>query len=727
MSVAEDSAIEQSLRDFLAAAGVTLVTETPADAVIVLISESAAGDPEWKAQVERQHGVRLVPMRIDGVSSRRAPAKLRPVNWVNLDPTAPVTAFGTVLAAVLSDPEYVRALRNLRAEAEAWLRGNQSADGLIGDHGRASKARELLNVLREDRYIDSSGPVNEFVEASYRHTQKARTWRRRRRVAGTAFVVAMAIIVAMAVSRVLSSKGTQFNALVTYGDPASAREMPSWTSLQSARLLLSGNASQKALARQTLASLLSVPWSLGGPVTALDADDRGTLDGLALLPGGRRVAVLVRDASNGAHSVGLYDIREGKVLWLVRLGAGYADVSAGADGRTVVAVGRKGTAVVDLDSRKVRWLKHAESGYAVSRVTANDAIVVGRRNQLVVGSLDGGGFRTVGTRYDSLLSLERSTDGGARALVALSPGRYRLLDALTGKVLAQADVDTPLVPAGAVGPDRVYAVFAGADRQLWQMRPGRPPAPTGIATPERTAPIGLLGGGRVVVGGKDQRARVVRLADGSDLGVVCRDVPQLTHLVLPASGDLLGCFGAHNTTLWQAPAGPRSATAADSLHGEDRTGNATASVRGDGGSITVEPSRRAPFTMRLFGTDVTAVRLSDDGSQLVAASTSGDVAVVSLRMSDDVPRVVARWKIPGGGPVAAVGWSATAPLVQGQRGEVWTAPACPGCTTDEGLVARLRERLTGCWSERQLTEVDDDTRRTLGIRACRALPAPVED
>jgi hypothetical protein len=130
--------------------------------------------------------------------------------------------------------------------------------------------------------------------------------------------------------------------------------------------------------------------------------------------------------------------------------------------------------------------------------------------------------------------------------------------------------------------------------------------------------------------------------------------------------------------------------------------------------------------MRLFSSDVTAARLSKDGSQLVAAAESGAVAVVSLRMSDDVPRVVARWRVPGGGPATAVGWSGGAPVVRGPDGAVWTVPGCPGCTDDQGLIARLKERLSGCWTERQLTEVDDDARHALGIKACRSLPAPLE-
>ncbi len=727
VSVAEDAVTARSLRDFLVAAGLSSVDEAAADVVVVLISEAAVDDQEWRDRIERLRGVRLVPMRIDGVRSSRAPEHLRPVNWVSLDPASPVTAFGTALAAALSDPEQVRGLRNLRAEAEAWIRGGRNADRLIGDHGRAAEARELLATLREDNYIDAGGPVGEFVEASYQYTRKARTRRRRRRGLGTALAAFMALVVAVTVPRILQVRGTNFNATVTFGEPATAREMPEWSSLQSARLLLRGNASQRVLARQTLASLLSVPWSLGGPVVGLGEDDHTTIDGMSLLPDARRVAVLVRDVSKGVDSLGLYDIRAGAVLWQVRLGPGYADISAAADGRTVVAVGKKGTAVVDVRARKVRRLGHVESGYAALRMTTAGDVVVGREHRLVVGSLDDGHFRTVGARYDSLLSLEATADGGARALVTVSPGRYRLVDVLTGKVLASADVDRPLIAAGAVAPDQVYAVFTGADRQLWEMRPGRAPAPTGVAVPERTTTVGLLSGHRVVAGGQDQRAHVIRLADGGDLGVVCRDVPRLNGLVLSPYRDLLGCFGAYNSTWWQAPAGPRTVSTAGSLHTGTRAAKASVAVRADGGRVVVETPWQGMFRMRLFAGDLVASAVSEDGSQLVAAAKSGDVAVVSLRMSDNIPRVVARWRIPGGDPAVAVGWSGTTPLVRAWDGGLWQAPGCPGCTTDAGLIALLRERLSGCWTDRQLTQVDDDTRRVLGIGVCRPLPAPVED
>ncbi|WP_411082840.1 hypothetical protein [Streptomyces sp. cmx-18-6] len=722
-----DAAIERSLRESLSAAGISRTDQASADAVVILISEAAVDDPQWLAKVERYRGARLVPMRIDRVASKRAPEHLRPVNWVSFQADSPATAYGTVLAAVLSDPGLVRALRDLRAEAEAWERGRRSPDRLIGDHRRAAEARELLTRLRADGGIDTGGPVADFVETSYRSTHRARTWRTRRRVAGTVLVAVMALIVAVSLPRLLKAKGTDFNALVSFGDPASAREMPEWSSLQAAQLLLRGNADQKALARRTLASLLSVPWSLGEPMPSLAEGEPTRYAGLAPLPNGEQAAVLIHDASDDTYSVGLYGIREGEMLWRVRLGPGYADIAAAAHGRTVVAVGKEGTAVVDLSSRKVRRLGHAEDGEASLRLAGNDTMVVGRGDRLAVGTPDDEDFRTVGDHYEMLLSLEATTDGGVRALVAVKPGRYRLVDALTGKVLARADVDAPLVHAGAVGRDQVYAVYAGADRQLWEMRPGRPPAPTGVAAPERVGAVSLLDHGRVVVGGSDQRARVVRLSDGGELGVVCRDVPRLYRLVLPPSGDVVGCYGHNNATLWRMPEGPRTTGTAGSLRTGNGTENADGGVRADGGYAVVEPPSRKAVRIRLFASDITASRLSDDGSQWVAAARSGDVAVVSLRMSDDVPRVVARWHIPGGGPATAVGWVGEEPLVRGTDGSVWAVPGCPGCTTDEGLIARLKERLSGCWTERQLHEVDDDARESLGIGVCRPLPAPLED
>ncbi|MFD9223481.1 hypothetical protein ACFWDI_26560 [Streptomyces sp. NPDC060064] len=726
VAVTEDAGTDRSLRDFLKNAGLRLVDEGPADVVVVLISVAAVDDPEWREQVEQHQDVRLVPVRIDGVRSSRAPEHLRPINWVTLDPASPVTAFGTVLVAALSDPEQMRELRDLRGQTEAWIRASRGPEHLIADHRQAAEAHGLMAVLREDGYIDTSGPVGEFVETSYRHTAQKRTKKRRRRIVGTVLAVAMLLFAAAVLPRILKTKGTDFNALVSFGDPASARVMPEWMSLQSASLLLRGNAQQKVLARQTLASLLSVPWSLRGPAIGIEGR-REAVDGVASLPGGRRVALMVRDVSTNVENLALYDVHEGTVPWQLPLGPGYMTIDAGPDGRTVVAVGKRDVAVVDTWSRKVRRLARTEGANATVRMTRRGDVILAEAHRLLVGSSTHGRFHTVGGRYDSLLSVEPTTDGGARALVTAGPGRYQLLNALTGAVLASADTGKPILTAGAVAPDEAYAVFMGADRQMWTMRPGRSPAPTGIAVPERTTTVGLLAKDRVVVGGQDQPTHVIRLTDGSDLGVVCRDMPQLDILVMSSYGDLLGCRGPYGLTFWQAPAGPRHALAGDRLHTGIRAAHGSVVVQSSGDSVHMELTGHGEATMKLFTTDVEALALSPDGSQVVAATARGDVAVVSLWTSDGYAREVARWHVPGGRSAVAVGWSGSAPLVRTAGNEVWQVPGCPGCTTDQGIVARLKERLSGCWTTRQLNNVDDDTRRALGVTQCRPLPEPEED
>ncbi|MBP0457138.1 hypothetical protein [Streptomyces montanisoli] len=733
VAVAEDAAVSRSLCRFLHDVGLAPGDDAgSADIAVVVISESSVDDPVWQERVDGCQGARVVPVRVDGVRSSRAPKWLRSLNWVNLDVNSPVDAFGMVFVAAVSDPRHVRELRNLRAQADAWTGAERSPERLIGDHRQAAEARELLALLREDGYIDTSGSVGDFVQASYRHTGKQRRRTRRRRTVATVFAVAMALIVAVTLPRILKTRGTDFNALVSFGDPAVSRVMPQWTSLQSASLLLRGNAHQKSLARQSLASLLSLPWSLGEPVVEIGGRSE-TIDGVALLPGGGQAALLVRDVPTGVDSLGLYDVHQGAVRRQIRLGAGYADIAAGGDGRTVVAVGKKGTAVIDLLSRKVRRFAHVESGYAVAGMTRRGDVVVGRRHQLVVGSVHDGAFRSVGPRYDELLDVRPTGDGGARALVVAAPGHYRLLNALTGAVLASADTGKPLIAAGAVAPDEVSAVFAGADRQLWRLVPGHAPAATGVAVPDRTETMGLLRDGRVVVGGQDQPAHVVRLADGGDLGTVCSDVPQLRILEMSLYGDQLGCWGLYNTTLWQAPPGPLPAHTPPPDAGLSTKAGAdgpTATVRADGGRILVKPAGRNGFSLRLFNDAISVMALSADGSQLVAATSRGEVAVVSLRMGDDVPRVVASWRIPGGQPATAAGWSGTSPLVRAGDGLLWRVPSCPGCTTDQGLIARLKARLNGCWIPRQLKNVDAATRRTLDAHECRPLPepsTPVED
>ncbi|MFS4104438.1 hypothetical protein [Streptomyces sp. PD-S100-1] len=724
VAVAADTAVELSLRDFLDNAGLRLVDDGSADVVVVLVSTASVDDTDWLGRVEQCKDVRLVPVRIDKVRTPRAPKHLTSLNWVSMDPASPVTAFGAVLAAALSDPEHIRALRDLRGQAEAWLRSGRGRERLIDDHRQAEEARELMAVLRADGYIDTSGPAGEFVEASYRHTARARTAKRRRRTFGTAVAVVMLLVAAAALPRILKTRGTDFNALVSFGDPATARVMPEWMSLQSVSLLLRGNAQQRMLARQALASLLSVPWSLGGPTLGLDGR-REALDQSASLPGGdRRAVLMVRDVPTGVENVALYDVRTGSTLWQIPLGPGYMTVDAASDGRTVVVAGKRDFAVVDLRSRTVRRLARTESANATVRITRHSDVILAEAHQLLVGSSSNGRFHPVGGRYDSLLSVETASDGGARALVTAGPGRYRLLNALTGAVLASADTDEPILTAGAVAPDQEYAVFAGADRQVWTMRPGRAPAPTGVAVPERTTTMGVLAKGRVVVGGQDQPTHVIRLADGGDLGVVCRDVPQLNLLTMSPYGDMVGCQGPYGLAFWQAPAGPRRALPGDRLRTETRAAAGAATVRSSGGSVRIGLTGHGAVTMRLFTADVSALALSPDSSQLVAATARGDVTVVSLLTSDGYARVVAEWHIPGGRPPVAVGWSGAAPLVRTADDEVWEVPGCPGCTTDSGIVARVAERLSGCWTARQLKNVDGGTRRALGVTQCRPLPEP---
>ncbi|WP_165683853.1 hypothetical protein [Streptomyces sp. KO7888] len=722
LAAAEDAAVDLSLCDFLRNAGLPPAADGCVDVVVVLISVAAVDDPEWRQRVERARAVRLIPVRVDGVRTNQAPEYLRPINWVTLDRAAPATAFGAVLAAALSDPEQIRELRNLRAQAEAWIRENRSMERLMYDHRDAAEAHELLAGLREEGYVDVRGPVGEFVETSYRYTGKARRRKQRRRAMGTVLGVIMAVAVAITVPRILKTRGTDFNSLVTFGDPSTVRVMPEWTSLQASSLLLRGNEAQKELARDSLSSTLSVPWSLGGPVLGSDGQ-AGLVDGLTPLPGGKRAAVLVQEVPGDVSSLGLYDIHSGTVTWRVRLGTGYQNMATSGDGRTVVVVGEENIAVVDLQSRKVRRLAHREDGYVDVALTEQGDLVVGRAEQLVVGSTGGTRFRPVGEGYAELLDLRATADGGVRALVATEPGHYRLVNALTGDILARADVAAPLITTGAVAPDADYAVFVGADRQLWRLDAGRAAVPTGVATPERTETAAVLSGGRVVVGGQDQPAHVVRLADAGDLGIVCRDVPQLRRLV--PSDDVLVCRGPHNVTLWRAPAGPRRPRARDGLRAET-TASGAFDVRADGGRVHIGLTGRGAFTLDLFTDEVIALALSPDGSQLVATTAQGDVAVASLHMSDGRARVVARWRIPGGQPATAVSWPGTSPLVGARDGWVWAVPACPGCTTDSGLIERVKQRLSGCWGTEQLTNVDTVTRRAVGVTECGALPESVE-
>ncbi|MEV5786457.1 hypothetical protein AB0L42_36500 [Streptomyces sp. NPDC052287] len=715
-----DAACVRAVRRFLQDGGIE-VTDAGEVAVIV-ISQASAEDPAWRARLADHRFVRLVPVRVDKVRSSKVP-ELTSLNWITWSHDAPVSTCGSILAAVVTEPEKLWRLRDLRAQADVWARTGHHAEHLMGDPRRARDAERFLAELAIDETVPGNETVARYVRLSRGQAGRSRRWRLVRGWGAVAVASLVALAIAAAVPLITKAKQVNFDAIATTGDRRMEQQEPEWSSLLAGAMLLNGTADQRKLARLALGDTLSVPWSQG----TFDAGAGYSLEGMQPLGRGGRSAVRLR-THNGVPHLGVYDVQSGALLYHVVVdGIGeLTDMDASPDGRTVVAVGPAGLAVMDTATRHVRTLP--------VRLARASAVVSLLRDGLVAVANDAGVLETVSLRdgtvhrlgaFGEVLSLESTADGGARALVRRRSNDYALVDAAHGRVLAQGTIADPLVPVAGVAPDADYGVVTGADRQLWRLVPGRAPQPTGVAVSDRTYLTVVLPGGRVAIGGQDQPMRVLHLATHSNLGIICRDIPQVTNLRVSSDGTTANCLGFKANAVWQVPSGPiagpvrvpLSSAAKAEAHGVlvESTDHRTRIRYRRGGK-----SYQSDW-MTLFAGDVSAVAVSPDGRQVVIGSTTGDVAVVTTQSATALQLV--KWTVPNSSPVKALGWQNADPVVQASDGHVWRVGGCPGCSTDQGMIKRLASRMKGCWNTpAQLHSIDAATRRTLHAQPCHPIP-----
>lgn len=574
----------------------------------------------------------------------------------------------------------------------------------------ARQQEEWARDHADDPLLAPSEVARAYVARS---TAVSRSRRIRSRVRTAVAVVSLSafVFVALGVASVARDSARRSNlGIGTLAEP-SVQGQRSWSALLAGALLLEGDVVDQEMARQTLRDQLAHLRFRGDVFVPGET----ALEAAIPLDGGTELAVVLGRA-DGDDRVGVYDLDAGELRWTEPVGGEAWSIALAGDGRTLLVGGPSSATLVDLEERRMEPVAGSGPTNLVALDETGDRAALatwdGTLSHLDVGS---GRLEVVGS-FAAVHDLRATDDGGLRAFVDEEAGRPALVDATTGEVRASARHTAPVVPQGAVVPDRVAAYVVGADGQLWDLSPDGF-VPTGLAVPDRSGVALALRGDRVVTGGDVDEPRVRHVPTGADLGEVC---PELSYpgFLRPSPGEeVVACTTGRSGTVWGLPPGPLASPPAPQEPAlEVVSGGVRVRARENEVRIDVESIDHTTGWSPVTPAPITTLAVAPDGPQLAVGATDGSVAVFDWS-TPEAPRVV-DWHTPDGGAVDAFTWDDDGLVAHSGSGRAWAVPACDRCGTDAGLLAELRERVPRCWNDRQLQWLTTADREELDVRAC---------
>lgn len=676
------------------------------DGLVVLISDAAFGADGWPPLDWVRERNRLIPVRVGAVDEQRVPERLRELNWIDWSLERPAQALGFVVAGLLSDPSRYRISRQLAHEAASWVEAGRPASHLIGDRRRARRMKELLQTLDSDPLASLDEATIEFVAVSDRATRKSR--RRRLLWRGLAAVAVMAAIggVPTGIAALEASSRTNRASIVTAGDDAVLDQLPEWSAINGAALMLEGSPAQRRLGRSALLQAMVRPWETSDTTFIDSARSAATFrDGtraavIALVPGGSGFA--------------LFDVRRGLTLATVSLDRRYDWIDIDPDERTAVVAGY-GAAEVVLRTGRNRSLTRRGPFVGVAALRGQVALwTAGGRLELL--DRPSGHQREV-SYHSAVLDVVPAPRGrGGMVLVSEGRGRFAIRRLPGGEVVAGTRLAGPVEEVGTLHPDGRRAVVAGGG-QLWTFDAASA-RPTGIATPIVLNDIEWVGGERLVLASDSERGEVIYLPRAQRLGEVCASAPSLLSVWVEPGGETVSC-GGDGRSFWRLPPAPLEA-------GVPRRADPPSAVRSPYATVQIRGRRERILGRGELGSGVTgwsqpfdsaiaAAVFSPRSHQLALGSKRGTVALLGLTRRG--AESLTFWMAPDRAPIVDLRWRGQL-LAETASGQLWRVPDCPHCETNRGLLATARARLSGCFSERQLTWISTEVRRRLNLREC---------
>ncbi|HTM22654.1 MAG TPA: WD40 repeat domain-containing protein, partial [Kofleriaceae bacterium] len=385
-------------------------------------------------------------------------------------------------------------------------------------------------------------------------------------------------------------------------------------------------------------------------VPGIEAGHLGRVNGLALSPDGRTMAIASR-----AAAVVLWDAKEDRLLHLLPGHAGpVRAVAFDAAGTLVASASDDGASRVwDVTTGQqlyqFEWVPEVRS-VAFTLDSAN--LLTGGEDGLVrVWKLGGGEVAQI-LAHDGAVDAMTIADVDGTALLATGGADG------TVKLWSLAQPHQPLVTLPVPDGVRALALFSsplpgargvtvaaggdGAKVYVWTLPlDGKPaPRPRVLAHPGGLLALAFdAAGEQLASGGWDKKVRIWQLAGAKllrEMAPADTQADEITGLAYDAKGDLLAAARLGGVALWDTDVGDKLRVLGAAVP-EVRTGV----VSGDGGTLVTatssghlvvwHPSAREPVqVIDAGGKWLWDVDLSPDGSRLAAASEDGTVTIYTL-------------------------------------------------------------------------------------------------
>lgn len=722
-----DAPSAQDISRRLVSAGLLVQEVEQTDTLVVLLSEASTLDQHWLAALPQLTGRRIVPVVLGVPDPLRLPAELADPTWVRWDVQHGDESFGRLLTALQSRIDDYRSARQLLALADAWVARGRP-DSALPDTPRAARA---IGLLLESAQSQSLVVVPQHAVRYARDTRRRAKSKQRRRWlwrAGLASILAAAAFLFAVTIPSINAQNDAGRLAQSVGlGQTLTEDLPAYSALLAANLLLEADTPvQDETARRILEATLPSAW----PRAFVPEADDAHVDSIVPLAQGRQVLGLWYSA-DGESSYGHYDLEGRRVAARHALPGRFGHITASNDGRSALAVGFDGYALIDLSSGDVvRGLESTSLVAAAFDADGQSATVVDEAGALHRIS-SSGAATPMASRAAHPLALETGT-GSAIVVDEPSPGTVRLIDSSTDREVLRATVPADVVAVSVV-PDADRAVVAvDALGSLWRLGVGG--VKLMFTMGSDTAEVTALSADRFVVYGGWRRPAVVDAA-GQLLGRVCDDVPRLTSVRAAHDTELVTCKSRSTNSVWTLPRGPvpppRAWGTRPALPEDLR-------LHVEGNTFTLMTARgRVWPSFALGSADITVVAYTPRLERVVVGTSRGEVGIFERAPEPHFLRLVTKWTSPDRRPVRAVttGGEPTADAdpsaesevhAQTESGLTWVVPDCFGCSDEATLLAVTSRRLsqTGCWEDRQLTSITERAKRFFGLVRCSSITAP---